>query len=167
MNKDVKERLKSIISVLLFLGVATWYWYGPREDVTYLATNMNKYYFQSKVKIMSDEKEPKLNNQNYKFKVVNQTDELQNYEIIVNNNYIQSRKNNCSLLQNNYIKYQLYVKENSIEEQNLNVDGIIYRGILQPNESLNFSIKLNIDKDNLEKDECFFPVINAGTYYKI
>ena len=116
---------------------------------------------------MSDEKELKLNNQNYKFKVVNQTDELQNYEIIVNNNYIKLRKNNCSSLQNNYVKYQLYTKEKDVKEQNLNSDGIIYRGVLQPNESLDFSIRLKTDKNDLRKDECFYPILNATTYYKI
>ena len=167
MNKEVKERLKSIISVLLFLGIATWYWYGPREELTFLAANMNKYYVQSKVKVDSKQEEIKLDNSNYDFTVTNKTNEIQNYEVILNNSYLKSKMNNCNIIQNNYIKYQLFANQNNLEEQNLSLDGVVYRGVLQPNETINFSIKLNIDKENLDKDECFFPVINAGTYYKI
>lgn len=167
MNKEIIKRLKSILSVLIFLLVATWYWYGPREDLSYLATSMNKYYFKSNVKITTEENDIKLNNKNYTFKVTNQTNEIQHYEVIINNNYIKSRKNNCDLLQNNYIKYQLNIKNIKIEDKNLSIDGIIYRGVLQPNETIDFEVKMKIDKSNLEKNECFYPVLNATTYYKV
>ena len=166
MNKEVKERLKSIISMLVFLVVATWYWYGPREDLTYLATNMNKYYIRSDVKIIMDEN-IKLDNNEYLFKVLNKTNEVRNFEIVINNDYFKSRKYNCNLIQNNYLKYQLNTKNVNIEQKNLNVDGIIYRGVIQPNDTIDFSIKLSIDKKDKKKDECFYPVLNASTYYKI
>ena len=170
MDKEIKreiiERLKSIVSVLVFLVVATLYWYGPREDLTYLATNMNKYYIKSNVKITIKE-DIKLDNKDYSFKVTNKTAEVQNYEIVINNDYMKLRTNNCSLIQNNYLKYQLGKDGTYMEEKNLNVDGIIYRGELQPNETIDFSIKLGIDKNDMETNECFFPVLNASTYYKI
>ena len=170
MNKELKkeiiERIKSIISVLVFLGAATWYWYGPREDITYLATNMNKYYIKNNVKMEID-KNIKLDNKGYSFKVTNKTKEIQNYEIIVNNNYIKSRTNDCNIIQNNYLKYQLSIENTKLDSRNLNIDGIIYRGLLQPNESIDFLLSIGIDKSGLDKNDCFFPVLNASTYYKV
>ena len=40
MEKEVKRRIKSIIEVLVFLIVMTFYWYGPREDITQMAANV-------------------------------------------------------------------------------------------------------------------------------
>ena len=166
LKREIIERVKSIVSVLVFLTVATWYWYGPRQDVTQLATNMNKYYIKSNVKITT-EKDIEVNNNNYKFKVTNKTNEIQNYEIIVNNNYMKLRKNDCNLLQNNYIKYEWNTNDTKMDTKYLSVDGIIYRGVLQPNETVDFNIKMQIDKENKSKNECFYPVLNASTYYKI
>lgn len=163
MNKEIKERLKSIIFILVFLSITTWYWYGPREELANLAANVYKY--NREVSILSSDK-IKLNN-NYEFKIQNKTNEIQNYELILNNDYFKQRKTNCKLLSNNYLKYQLNSENSNIEERNLSTDSVIYRGVLNPNEIKDFSITIKLDKENLNQDDCFYPVIKTSTYNKI
>ena len=98
MNREVKERIKSILSVLIFLTVTTWYWYGPREDLAYIATNTYKY--NRDVEVLSKDT-LNLNDDEYKFKIYNKTNQVKNYEIIVANDYFAQRKENCKILSNN------------------------------------------------------------------
>lgn len=161
MNREVKERIKSILSVLIFLTVTTWYWYGPREDLAYIAANTYKY--NRDVEVLSKDT-LNLNDDEYKFKIYNKTNQVKNYEIIVANDYFAQRKENCKLLSNNYLKYQLKLDNVYQESRNLSSDGIIYRGQLEPNESKNFIVKMKVDKTNLSSDECFFPAIKTATY---
>lgn len=164
MNREVKERIKSILSVLIFLIVTTWYWYGPREDLAYIAANTYKY--SRDVEVLSKDT-LNLNDDEYKFKIYNKTNQVKNYEIIVANDYFAQRKEKCKLLSNNYLKYQLKLDNVYQESRNLSSDGIIYRGQLEPNESKNFIVKIKIDKTNLLSDECFFPTIKTATYNTI
>lgn len=164
MNKEIKERIKSILSVLVFLTVTTWYWYGPREDLMYLSANAYKYNRKVTVKT---EGNLKLQNSEYEFKVYNKTNQVQNYQIIVMNDYITQRKNNCKLLSNNYLKYDIKLNNDYHETRNLGSDGIVYRGKLNPKESKEFSIKMKIDKDDLTSSDCFYPTIKANTYNEI
>ena len=164
MNREVKERIKSILSVLIFLIVTTWYWYGPREDLAYIAANTYKY--SRDVEVLSKDT-LNLNDDEYKFKIYNKTNQVKKYEIIVANDYFAQRKEKCKLLSNNYLKYQLKLDNVYQESRNLSSDGIIYRGQLEPNESKYFIVKIKIDKTNLLSDECFFPTIKTATYNTI
>lgn len=163
MNNEIKERLKSIFSVLLFLVGTTWYWYGPRQDLADMTANINRYNKEVSVNMNQD---LKLDNNFYEFTITNKTNQKQNYELIINNDYRLQRKNNCQSIQNNYLKYQLK-SNNNLVEQNLGIDGIIYRGVIEANETKEFSIKMSIDKDNLSSNECFYPTIKTTTYNKI
>ena len=164
MNREVKERIKSILSVLIFLIVTTWYWYGPRVVLAYIAAN--SYQYSRDVEVLSKDT-LNLNDDEYKFKIYNKTNQVKNYEIIVANDYFAQRKEKCKLLSNNYLKYQLKLDNVYQESRNLSSDGIIYRGQLEPNESKNFIVKIKIDKTNLLSDECFFPTIKTATYNTI
>lgn len=158
MNKEIKYRVKSIIEVLVFLLAATAYWFGPRESITTnIMSSINDYQMNKKITVKTDrtiEFDKKVN-----FTVTNKTDIVQNYEIIVVNDYKKTRKNNCTVLDNNYLKYKL----NDYEEQNLSIEGIIYTGEIQPKEQKDFNI--NISKDNSKG--CYYPVIKVSTFYKI
>ncbi len=159
MNKEVKSRVKSIIEVLVFLIVMTAFWFGPREELTAgITANISDYYMNKTISV--DTKEEISFSKNTEFKVINKTNQEQNYEIIIANDVRKSRRNNCRVLENNYVKYNL----NSFEEKNLSVEGIIYTGVLKPNETKEFSIKLSLDEN--QKD-CYYPVIKASTFYKI
>lgn len=152
--------------MLLFLVVATWYWYGPREDLA-VAANISKYTLNKDIEIKKA-KDLELDNKDVDFTLINKTDKKQNYEIIISNDYKELRKENCKLVSNNYLKYQLKVDDTYQEIRNLGIDGIVYRGVIDPNQSKDFSIKIAMDKKARNySDECFFPLLNASTYDKI
>lgn len=160
MNKEIKYRIKSIVEILLFLVVTTWYWFGPRENITAnIMTSINDYQMSKKIEVKTDKK-LQLDKDTI-FTITNKTELVQNYEIIVMNDYRKIRKNNCDVLDNNYLKYKL----NDYEEKNLSIEGIIYTGELKPNENKEF--KLNISKDINSTDKCYYPVIKVTTYKKI
>lgn len=163
MNKEIRKRLKSIIFTLLFLIISTWYWFGPRKDLANMAINTYKY--NREISIISN-KNIKLND-NYEFKIQNKTNQTQNYQLILNNDYFKQRKANCKLLSNNYLKYQLNDGKSIVEERNLSTDSVIYRGVLNPNETKDFSIIIKLDKDNISPYDCFYPDIKTNTYNKI
>ena len=161
MNKEVKRHIMSIVEVLVFLIVVTVYWFGPREALTAnIMANISDYQMNKKISVITD-KELTFGKET-NFTVTNKTNIEQNYEIIIMSDYKRIRKNKCNALENNYLKYKL----NDYEEKNLSVEGIIYTGVLQPNEKKNFSIKIDLDNNSLD-NTCYYPTIKVSTFYKI
>lgn len=162
MKKEVKYRIKSIVEVLVFLGVMTAFWFGPRQNLaTDMSRGLSDYYMNKRISVDTN-KQLTFNNKT-DFTVTNKTDTEQNYEVIIVSDYKKMRKNGCTAIENNYLKYQL----NDYEEKNLSVEGIIYTGVLKPNEKKNFSINISLDTQNKLNDTCYYPIIKASTFYKI
>lgn len=166
MNKEIRERLKSIVSVLVFLTVVTWYWYGPRENLSSVSTNINYLSIKKEISV-NVEDDIKLDDKDYNFTVKNKTLEQVNYEVIISNDYSRQRKMNCKLLTNNYLVYRLRTSNFDNESSNLGIDGIIYRGVLNSKETKDFTLNIKVDKDNVSSSECFYPIVSASTYLKI
>ncbi len=166
MNKEIWSRIKSILSVLLFLIGASIYWYGPRKNLNAMAANINQYRLNKEIEIVT-KNEITLDNKEIDFTIKNKTNQEQNYEIIILSDYQKQRLNNCKIMSNNYLEFQLKVNEKYQEKRNLSLDGIIYRGILNAKEQKDFSIKMAIEKNNSSDDECFYPILRVSSYYKL
>lgn len=162
MKEEIKYRVKSIIEVLVFLIVMTAFWFGPRENIAAdMSRSINDHYMNKRITVDTN-KELTFDNKT-NFTITNKMDVEQNYEIVIISDYKKMRKNNCTAIENNYLKYKL----NDFEEKNLSVEGVIYTGILQPNEKKDFSINISLDTQNKLNDACYYPVIKASTFYKI
>lgn len=166
MNREIKERVKSIIYTVVFLIGMTWFWYGPREEIATMSADLNGYIIHKDV-TLSCNGELKLNNKDYKFELKNEKKYEVDYEIMINNDVRKQRNKNCKLVSNNYLSYQLKIGNAYNIARNLSISGIIYRGVLGPNETKKYSIKMKLDGKVKEADECFFPVVKIATYKKI
>lgn len=162
MDKEAKKYIKSIIRVLLFLIVASYFRFYLRDDLIFAATNLNRNILSNGLTIISDDY--LKYNKTYNFKVKNKNNYNMNFEIIINNDYRKTINKNCKIVSNNYFKYHI-IKDNEYNiERNLSLDGVIYKGRIKANESIDFSLELSLDRQKLNSDECFYPMINVSGY---
>lgn len=159
--KEVKKRVLSIVSVLLFLIVSTWFFYGPRKYLVYASMNLNKFYSSSELEIVNQKELVK--NQKNSFILKNKSKEEIHYQITMNNDYQKVRNRDCKMLSNNYITYHIKSENQYDIERVLSMDGIIYRGSLKPKEERKFELEWDSSNET-RKDEkyCFYPTLHAS-----
>lgn len=155
---EIKKRLFSIIYLLVFLGITTWFFYGPRKYLSYIAINLNKFYTSGDLE---------LNRSDIKFgsndiSVKNRTDKEVKYIITMNNDYNKLRSKSCKIMSNNYLSYHITDNKEYDIERVLSTDGIIYRGVLKPREEQYFNLDVVEDIDNENDKFCFYPILHAS-----
>lgn len=160
MKKEIKSRIMSIVSVLLFLIVSTWFFYGPRKYLVYASMNLNKYYTSNELEIVNDG-ELEINKTN-DFIIKNKSNQEIHYQVVINNDYARVRSKNCKMLSNNYLSYHIKLDEQYDIERVLSVDGIIYRGTLKPNEKKEFELEMKSKSDIDTNQYCFYPTLHAS-----
>lgn len=160
MKKEIKSRILSIISVLLFLIVSTWFFYGPRKYLVYASMNLNKYYTSSELEVINDG-DLEINKEN-DFTIKNKSNQEIRYQVVINNDYLKVRSNNCKMLSNNYLSYHIRLDDQYDIERVLSVDGIIYRGTLKPNEQKKFELEMKSKSDINTNEYCFYPTLHAS-----
>lgn len=167
-NKEIKRLIFSIVSVSLFLIIATAFVYLPKQE-TLLSSlaflqNQKRFYMQDlssgillKEAIpVSDTKG--LENDPYIFKVVNNSNSKIKYRITFNNNKDKIEKSGREVLPNKYLRYTLKENNNDfIEPLNLSDDGIIYETTINANSSITFEFKMWLDynSDNNAMNKVF------------
>lgn len=166
MEREIKERIKSIIYVLVFLVGMTWFWYGPREDLAMASADLGKYVLYNDIELVKDG-DLEINKDEYQFTITNKKNYDVNYEVIITNDYRKQRRENCNLVSNNYLQYNLKIDGEKFGEKNLPVSGVLYHGELKANETKLYSIKLLLDESLIEDGSCYYPVVKASTYNKI
>lgn len=155
---DIKKRIFSIIYLLVFLGVTTWFFYGPRKYLEYVAMNLNKFYTSRDLELKSN----KIKIGNNKFSIKNKTDKEIQYVLVMNNDYSKLRSNKCKQMSNNYLSYHITDGGLYDIERVLATDGIIYRGTLKSKEEKNFSLYITNDNEDTSEKYCFYPVLHAS-----
>lgn len=158
MDKEIKKYIISIIKEITFLIIITIVWLGKRDNLaTDIFANIGNNFKGNTISVAS--KGELTFNKETSITIKNKMNVSQNYEIIVSSNYQKMRTENCNALPNNYLRYKL----NNYEEKNLSIDGIIYTGVLNPNEEKDFSINIFLD-NNMYNSECYYPVIKVSAY---
>ncbi len=152
---EVRKRILSIIYVLLFLGLSTWFFYGPRKYLTYVAMNYNRMIDDSRLELSSS----KLEFGNNKFTVYNKSNNKVEYQLVINNDYTKLRSSNCKALSNNYIEYHIRIDDKYDIKRVLSSDGIIYRGTIDKNEKIDFNLYL--ENNSASDSSCFYPTLHT------
>lgn len=161
MNKEIKSRIKSIVSVLVVLGITTWFFYGPRKYLVYASMNLNKYYTSNELEIENDQ-DIEINKAS-NFTIRNKSNQEIRYQVVINNDYSKVRSKNCKMLSNNYLSYHIKLDDQYDIERVLSVDGIIYRGTLKPNEKKKFELEMKSSSNvNNDGEYCFYPTLHAS-----
>ena len=71
MNKEIKRRIFSIIYIIVIVSFATWFIFGPREQLVYAAININNSKAVNKNIEINSKDILKLNKKTYNFSVNN------------------------------------------------------------------------------------------------
>ena len=158
MNKEIKRRIFSIIYIIVIVSFATWFIFGPREQLVYAAININNSKAVNKNIEINSKDILKLNKKTYNFSVNNKKNTEVEYEILLVNDYRKSILKDCKVLSNNYLKYSIIDENNYNVNGNLRMDGIIYRNTIKPNEIKKFSLKIWTDVEK-NKDNCYYPIL--------
>ena len=122
--------------------------------------NINNSIVRNKNIIIKSNDTLNYNKKAYNFSVINKTNKKSNYEIILVNDYKKSVLKNCKVLSNNYLKFNIKSENNYNIDRNVRINGIVYKGAINPKETKNFSIKLWLDKEKNNGD-CYYPLLKV------
>lgn len=163
MEKEVKQeiisRIVSICSTIIFLVVTTWFWFGPRVALTEAKSAMkgqslsNLQLIDLSDAIQLENAYPVPDNigsrvEPYRFQVTNYDDQEVTFTIAFVQDLLAIQKDQCKVLGNHYIRYQIKKNEESYTNpRNLALDGSMYVDTLGPKESATYELKFWIDQD--------------------
>lgn len=159
MKKEIIDRLKSICYILIFLIVFTWFIFGPREDLIYMTASINsKKSSNNDIIILSDDT-LNINDKKYQFKIKNKTNKSQIYELVLVSDFLQSTLNNCKIMSNNFLQYQL---NDTSQKRIVPLSGIIAENTIEPYEIKDFSLLLS-KSDQIKNKYCYYPTLKIVT----
>lgn len=167
-NKQIRKIVFSIISVSLFLIIMTSFVYLPKQrnllsSLAFLQ-NQQRFYVQDLSNgILLKDAYPTsdsvgLNNEPYKFKIVNTSNSQITYKIVFQNNEEQAKLKGKEVLPNKYLRYTLNKENEAIEAiKNLSDDGIIYTATIdaKSEEIFEFRMWLDYNADNGAMNKVF------------
>ena len=161
VKKEIISRLISIATTLTFLIVVTWFWFGPRIEMTEAKANMSSSLSQvSNLEFIDLSKGIRLENaypvpdsigqamEPYRFQVINHDQKESTFTIAFVNDLLEIEKDNCKILANNYLRYT--IQKNEQEQtpvRNLALDGSMYQDTLKPGESATYELRFWIDQN--------------------
>jgi len=167
-KKEMRKSIISIISVSLFLILATTFIYIPKQanllsSFAFLQNIQNFYMKELTSGILlhdaiptKDEKA--MENSPYTFQVVNNSNEDITYQIVFKNNEEKAKAKGKEVLPNRYLRYSLTSNNNTIvEPSTLSDDGILYTTTIKANstETYDFRMWLSYYADNGAMNKIF------------
>lgn len=152
-KKEVRRHIISIISVSLFLIVATTFIYIPKQaslmsSFAFLQNVQNFYMKELTSGIllhdaMPTKDEKALQNSPYTFQVVNNSDKDITYQILFKNNEEKAKAKGKEVLPNRYLRYSLINNNKTIvEPSTLSDDGILYTTTIKANSTQTFDFRM-------------------------
>ncbi len=167
-KKQVRGHIISIISVSLFLILATTFIYIPKQaslmsSFAFLQ-NVQNFYMKELTSgiLMHDaiptKDEKAKNNTPYTFQVVNNSDKDITYQIIFKNNEEKAKAKGMEVLPNRYLRYSLISNNNEIvKPSTLTDDGVLYETTIKANstETFDFRMWLSYYADNGAMNKIF------------
>lgn len=158
-KREIYSHLISIATTLLFLVVTTWFWFGPRIELSEAQSVMKGQEFINLQFIdlsegiqlenaypVTDQKGSSIDP--YRFQIINHDQKEVTFTIGFVNDLLAIEKDHCKPLDNNYIRYTIKKNEEAFTDpRNLALDGSMYQETLQPGESATYSLKFWIDQN--------------------
>lgn len=167
-KKEVRKHILSIISVSLFLIIMTAFVYVPKQEnllssLAFLQTQQNFYMKDLSSGILLHDATPTrdskaMDNEPYRFQVVNNSNKDITYQIIFVNNEEKAKAKGKEVLPNRYLRYSLTNTNNSlVEPSTLADDGILYTTTIKANttETFDFRMWLDYNADNGAMNKIF------------
>ena len=167
-NKEVRKHILSIICVSTFLIIMTTFVYIPKQEnllssLAFLQNQRNFYMKDLSDGILLHDAIPTrdskaLQNDPYRFEVVNNSNSDITYQIIFRSNEEMAKEKGKEILPNRYLRYNLMSADNSlVEPTNLSDDGILYTTTIKANstETFDFRMWLDYDADNGAMNKIF------------
>lgn len=159
VKKEIISRIVSICSTILFLTVTTWFWFGPRLELTNASAVMASNTV-SNLEFIDLSEGIKLENaypvtdtfgmmvEPYRFQITNHDSKEVTFDIAFVNDLLAITKDNCSVLSNNYLRYSIKKNNNNYTPaRNLSLDGTMYVDTLGANETATYELKFWIDQN--------------------
>lgn len=159
LKKEIRSRLLSIATTLLFLFVMTWFWFGPQKELREAQTMMSNY--QNALALKEENSGIVLENaipvadetgsrvEPYQFTVTNESTKPLKIGLYFMNDREAILKDGCEVLDNNYIRYTIAQDDvNYSKPRNLNVDGLMYVDTLEANEQRTYQLKFWLDESS-------------------
>lgn len=155
-TKSIRKYILSIICVSLFLVIATTFVYIPKQEnlLSSLAFLQNQQTFYMKdlssgilLQDASPMKDSKaLENDPYRFEVVNHSNSDITYQIVFRNNEEKAKSQGKEVLPNHYLRYSLISNDNYlVEPSTLSDDGILYTTTIKAHSSEIFDFRMWLD----------------------
>lgn len=167
-KKEIRSHIFSIISVSLFLIIMTTFVYLPKQEnlLSSLAflQNAQKFYMKdlSSGILLHDATPTKdskaLENEPYRFQVVNNSNSDITYQIVFKNNEEKAKERGKEILPNRYLRYSLTsINGSLVEPSTLSDDGILYTTTIKANttETIDFRMWLDWEADNGAMNKIF------------
>lgn len=159
IKKEIISRIVSILSTSIFLIVTTWFWFGPRLELTEAKSAMTNQAI-SNLTFTDLSEGMKLENaypvpdsigekiEPYKFQITNHDSIEVTFDITFVNDLLEVQKDNCKVLGNNYLRYTIKRNDdNYTTPRNLALDGTMYVDTLSPGETATYELKFWIDQN--------------------
>ena len=175
MKKDIKKRLFSIIAVSTFLIVMTTFVYLPQqtnllsalaflqdEQAFYMEDLSEGVLLKSAVPTKDSEG---LENDPYKFQVVNKSNKNITYQIVFKNNEEKAKERGKEVLPSHYLRYSVSdSNDTNLEVKTLSDDGILVTTTITPHstEVFNFRMWLDYNADDGAMDKIFIGTIEVN-----
>ena len=161
MNKEIKRRLLSIISISIFLILMTTFVYLPKQQnllssFAFLQSQRSFYMQDLTTGVLLKDAYPTkdemgLKNNPYTFKVVNNTNKDITYNIIFQNNETKALEREKDVLPNRYLRYSLSdINDTNLEANTLPNDGIILTTTIKANSESIFNFRMWLDYNSDE-----------------
>lgn len=167
-KKEIRSRILSIISVSLFLIIMTTFVYIPKQEnllssLAFLQNQRNFYMKDVSSGILLHDAIPTkdvkaLENEPYRFQVVNNSNSDITYQIIFKNNEEKAKLRGKEVLPNCYLRYSLTDTNNTIvSPSTLSDDGVLYTATIKANtiETFDFRMWLDYNADNGAMNKIF------------
>ena len=171
MKKEIINRLLSIITVSLFLIVATTYVYLPNSknlsSALAFLNHEKSFYMQDITKgVLLNNAVPVkdsegLENDPYTFKVVNNSNKNITYNIVFRNDEEKAKAKGMELLPNKYLRYSVSnANATNLEGKTLSNDGILLTTTITPHSEQVFDFRMWLDYNS---DDGAFDKIFIGS----
>lgn len=175
MNKETRNRILSIILVSTFLIIMTTFVYLPRqtnllsalaflqeEQAFYMEDLSDGILLKSAVPTKDSEG---LENDPYKFQVVNKSNKNITYQIVFKNNEEKAKERGKEVLPSHYLRYVVSdSNDTNLEVKTLSDDGILLTTTITPHSTqvFNFRMWLDYNSDNGAMDKIFIGTIEVN-----
>lgn len=156
MNKEIRNRLFSIIAVSTFLIIMTTFVYLPRQTnllsaLAFLNQEQSFYMEDLSEGLLLKSAVPTKDSEGlkidpYTFQVVNNSNKNITYNIVFKNNEEKAKERGKEVLPSHYLKYAVSLDNNSnLEVKTLSDDGILLTTTITPHSKQVFNFRMWLD----------------------